>query len=118
MRTVEEEVMTTRAKILGLLFGVLLSFSVSCVDTEPGGLYRETLPIPGIKEDDTPEAVTTVLGVPSSRANGWWADEHRFDMEFRVWYYRGVGRVIFRRDTNTVYATEADKNQTGTPTTN
>jgi hypothetical protein len=116
MATVEEEVMTMRAKVLGLLFGLLLSFSVSCVDTEPGGLYRHSEPIPGIVVDvDGPEQVTKALGAPSCRANGWWQDEHRFDMEFRVWYYKGVGRVVFRSETMTVYASDADKNQGGLP---
>ena len=111
--------MTTRTKATGLLFGLLLSFSVSCMDTEPGGLYRRTVPIAGINVDtDGPDEVVKALGHPSSRANGWWVDEHRFDMEFRVWYYKGVGRVIFRSDTMTVYATEADKNQMGGPHTN
>jgi hypothetical protein len=108
--------MTQRNSILGLLFGMLLSFSVSCIDTEPGGSVRREGPIPGINVDhDGPDEVIKALGPPSSRANGWWMDEHRFDMEFRVWYYKGVGRVIFRHDMSTVYATEADRYQTGAP---
>lgn len=111
--------MTTRTKATGLLFGLLLSFSVSCVDTEPGGLYRKMTPIQGINVDaDGPDEVVKALGQPSSRANGWWVDEHRFDMEYRVWYYKGVGRVIFYRDTMVVAATEADKNQMGGPSSN
>ncbi len=107
--------MTRRSSILGLLFGILLSFSVSCIFTEPGELVRREGPIPGITVDrDGPEEVLKVLGPPASRASGWWQDEHRFDMDFQVWYYKGVGRVIFREDMS-VYATEADKTQGGLP---
>ena len=82
--------------------------------TEPGELANHgTGPIPGITADvDGPDQVLKVLGKPSTRASGWWTDEHQFDMEFRVWYYKGVGRVIFGPEM-TVYTTEADKNQTG-----
>ncbi|HEV3028910.1 MAG TPA: hypothetical protein VG457_15130 [Planctomycetota bacterium] len=107
--------MTRRNSILGLLFGILLSFSVSCIDTEPGALVHRDGPIPGITVGhDGPEEVVKVLGQPASRASGWWQDEHRFDMEFKVWYYKGVGRVIFASDM-TVFATEADKTQGGLP---
>ena len=83
--------------------------------TEPGEhVNRGNGPIPGITVDvDGPEQVLKVLGKPSARASGWWKDEHQFDIEFRVWYYKGVGRVIFRPEMTTVYATEADKSQTG-----
>jgi len=64
---------------------------------------------------DGPDEVVKALGKPSSKASGWWKDEHQFDMEFKVWYYKGVGRVIFRPDGRTVYATEADKTQGGLP---
>ncbi|HLY12133.1 MAG TPA: hypothetical protein VKW04_22720 [Planctomycetota bacterium] len=108
--------MTRRSRILGLLFGALLCLSVSCIYTEPGDSVRREGPIAGITPDvDGPEQVLKVLGQPASRANGWWVDEHRFDMDFRVWYYKGVGRVIFRYDLSTVYATEADPSQGGLP---
>ncbi len=108
--------MTRRTKILGLLLGVLLCATVSCVFTEPGETVRREGPIPGITANvDGPDQVLKVLGHPSSRASGWWIDEHQFDIEFRVWYYKGVGRVIFRPDMSTVYATEADKHQPGLP---
>jgi hypothetical protein len=108
--------MTRRNSILGLLFGTLLALSASCVFTEPGASVRREGPIPGITVDvDGPDQVIKVLGQPSSRANGWWRDEHSFDMEFRVWYYKGVGRVIFRYDMSTVYETEADHTQGGLP---
>lgn len=106
---------TTRAKLTTLLFGLLLSFTASCFHTEPGELVRREGPIPGITLDtDGPDEVLKALGQPAHRANGWWQDEHRFDMEFRVWYYKGIGRVIFRPNM-TVYATEADKTQGGLP---
>ena len=108
--------MTRRSSILGLLFGALLCFSVSCVFTEPGESVRREGHIAGITVDvDGPEQVVKVLGSPSSRASGWWVDEHRFDIEFKVWYYKGVGRVIFRPDMSTVYETEADHTQGGLP---
>ena len=108
--------MSMRTRLLGLLFGALLSLGVSCVDTEPGARVRREGPIAGITPDvDGPEEVEKALGKPASKANGWWQDEHRFDMEFRVWYYKGVGRVIFDRYTTKVYATEADRTQGGLP---
>jgi hypothetical protein len=109
--------MTLRARILGLFLGALLCASVSCVFTEVGeGANHGDGPIPGINVNvDGPEQVLKTLGTPSSRASGWWKDEHQFDIEFKVWYYKGVGRVIFRPEMTTVYATEADKNQLGTP---
>ncbi len=109
--------MTLRTKILGLLLGLMLCATVSCYFTEPGELAnRGDGPIPGITVDkDGPDQVLKALGQPSSRASGWWKDEHQFDIEFRVWYYKGIGRVIFRPEMTTVYATEADKSQTGQP---
>jgi hypothetical protein len=108
--------MSMRTTLLGLLLGTLLCLSVSCVDTEPGALVRREGPIAGITVDvDGPEEVEKALGKPSSKANGWWMDEHRFEMEYRVWYYKGIGRVVFDRYTNRVYATEADRSQAGLP---
>ena len=107
--------MTRRNSILGLLFGTLLSFSVSCIDTEPGAMKRVEGPIPGINAQDGPEEVVKALGLPATKANGWWLDEHRFEMDYRVWYYKGVGRVIFDRTTSRVVATEADHTQGGLP---
>ena len=108
--------MTRRGSILGLLLGSILCLSASCVFTEPGESVRREGPIPGITVDvDGPDQVLKVLGHPSSRASGWWVDDHRFDIEFKVWYYKGVGRVIFRPDMSTVYETEADHTQGGLP---
>jgi len=104
-------------RILGLSFGALLCATASCMFTEPGELANHgSGPIPGISAgSDGPEQVLKVLGKPSSRASGWWTDEHQFDMEFKVWYYKGVGRVIFRPEMTTVSTTEADKHQSGQP---
>ena len=108
--------MTLRAKILGFFLGAILCATSSCIFTEPGELVNREGPIPGIAVDvDGPEQVLKVLGAPACKASGWWSDEHRFDIEFPVWYYKGVGRVIFRPDMSTVYATEADKSQGGLP---
>ena len=108
--------MTLRTKILGLVLGALVCATASCVFTEPGEFVRNEGPIPGITVNvDGPDQVVKVLGQPSSRASGWWKDEHQFDIEFKVWYYKGVGRVIFRPEMTTVYATEADKHQAGQP---
>jgi hypothetical protein len=109
--------MSLSRKVLGLVFGALLCATASCYFTEPGeGVNRGEGTIPGITPDvDTPDQVIKVLGAPSSRASGWWKDEHQFDIEFKVWYYKGVGRVIFRPEMTTVYATEADKHQGGLP---
>ena len=108
--------MTLRTKILGLVLGALVCTTASCYFTEPGEFVRREGAIPGITVNvDGPDQVLKVLGQPSSRASGWWLDEHQFDIEFKVWYYKGVGRVIFRPEMTTVYATEADKTQTGLP---
>jgi hypothetical protein len=108
--------MTLRTKALGMVLGAMICATTSCVFTEPGEGNRSEGPIPGITVNvDGPDQVIKALGAPSSRASGWWKDEHQFDMEFKVWYYKGVGRVIFRPEMTTVYATEADKNQPGLP---
>ena len=109
--------MTLRTKTLGLVLGALICATASCVFNDPGALSnRREGPIAGITVDkDGPDDVLKALGKPSSRASGWWKDDNQFDIEFKVWYYKGVGRVIFRPEMTTVYATEADKNQTGLP---
>jgi len=102
-------------RILGLCFGALLCCSVSCMFTEPGELANHgDGPIPGIAVgEDGPAQVVKVLGKPSATASGWWRDVHHFDIEFKVWYYKGVGRVVFYPEMDRVYTTEADKHQTG-----
>jgi hypothetical protein len=109
--------MELRTKIVGLLFGALLCATVSCGFDGPSGMSPPNDgPIAGITPDvDGPDQVIKVLGVPTTRASGWWRDDSQFDIEFRVWYYKGIGRVIFRPEMDTVYATEADKSQTGLP---
>lgn len=108
--------MTTRTPAAALLLALLLCCTVSCFDTEPGAMMRIDGPIPGVTpETDGPDEVVKVLGQPAHKANGWWVDEHRFEMDYRVWYYKGVGRVIFDRYTGRVCATEADKTQGGLP---
>lgn len=108
--------MPLQHRILGLLLGAFLCLSFSCVDTEPGAHVRRDGPIPGITPGvDGPDEVEKTLGRPSSKANGWWEDEHRFEMDYRVWYYKGVGRVIFSRYSAKVHATEADQDQGGLP---
>jgi len=108
--------MTNWTKILGLCLAALICATVSCTFTEPGEFVNREGPIPGITPNvDGPDEVVKALGKPAAKANGWWKDEHQFDMEFRVWYYKGVGRVIFYGDRQTVYATEADKTQGGLP---
>jgi hypothetical protein len=100
---------------LRLMFaGLLLGATASCTFTEPGELANHgDGPIAGISvEKDGPDQVLAALGKPSARANGWWRDEHQFDMDFRVWYYKGLGRVIFDHR-GRVFATEADKSQSG-----
>src|SRR5258706_7028318 len=108
--------MTSRTKLLGLLLGALLCSTASCIFNDPGLSVHHEGPIPGITPDvDGPEQVVKALGEPSSKASGWWKDTNQFDIEFRVWYYKGVGRVIFRPEMTTVFATEADKSQGGLP---
>lgn len=108
--------MSTRATILGLMSCLLVLATASCVFNDPGALVNREGTIPGITPDvDGPEQVLKALGQPSCKASGWWKDENQFDIEFRVWYYKGVGRVIFRPEMTTVYATEADKTQGGLP---
>lgn len=107
--------MSLHTRILGLLLGALICLSVSCIDTEPGAYVRREGPIAGITPNDGPDEVEKVLGKPSAKANGWWMDEHRFEMQYRVWYYKGVGRVVFSREDGRVVTTEADKTQGGQP---
>jgi len=109
--------MSIRRALSALCLGALLCAAVSCGFDGPSGMAPpHDGPIAGITPDvDGPDQVIKVLGVPSARASGWWKDDSQFDIEFRVWYYKGIGRVIFRPEMNTVYATEADKTQTGLP---
>jgi hypothetical protein len=108
--------MMSRTKILTLALAALVCGTSSCVFNDLGSFQHSDGPIPGITPDvDGPDQVVKALGTPSSRASGWWKDCNQFDIEFKVWYYKGVGRVIFRPEMTTVYATEADKSQAGLP---
>ena len=109
--------MSNRSKLVALLFGALLCAGVSCGFDGPYGMApHHDGPIAGITPDvDGPDQVIKALGKPTTMASGWWKSDSQFDIEFRVWYYKGVGRVIFRPEMTTVYATEADKSQTGLP---
>jgi hypothetical protein len=73
---------------------------------------REYSSISGIQAGQTPDDVLHVLGHPQARDNGWWVEPDWFDMEFHVWYYKKVGRVIFDR-TMAVWTSEADSSQEG-----
>ena len=109
--------MSIRRVLSALCLGPLFCAALSCGFDGPSGMsppHEGT--IAGITPDvDSPEQVLKVLGPPAAQASGWWKDDSQFDIEFRVWYYKGVGRVIFRPEMTTVYATEADKSQTGLP---
>jgi len=109
--------MSIRRALTALFLGPLFCAALSCGFDGPAGLappHEGT--IAGITPNvDGPEQVLKVLGHPAAQASGWWKDDSQFDIEFRVWYYKGIGRVIFRPEMTTVYATEADKTQTGLP---
>jgi hypothetical protein len=102
--------MATRTLTLALL-GAAMAFSVSCT-IPPLDEPAEFASIPGIREGQTPDAVIKVLGHPTVRENGWWNGTSWYDMEFHVWYYKKVGRVIFNRNMD-VYTSEADAKQLG-----
>jgi len=103
--------MTLHRKIL-LSIGILvLAQSLSC--TPPPLFYPPSWPpLPGIAPGDTAEKVVEVLGKPSGKVQGWWSDTYRFDWEYQIWTYKGVGRVIFH-ESGVVVQTQADPNQTG-----
>ena len=98
--------MVRRIALLGLAAGIALA--ASCTDT-PSFRKPRYDPIPGLNPGDTPERVKVVLKAdPAGKENGYWLDSNRFDMNFQVWHYRGVGRVIFDRMDMRVYASEHD----------
>jgi hypothetical protein len=91
-----------------VLVPVLLVLGVSCANP-PSFRKAKYDPVPGIERGDTAERVQEVLKTgPARRENGYWLDSNRFEMDFQVWHFKGVGRVIFHRSDMTVYATEAD----------
>ena len=102
--------MSGRMLALGLLVAALAS-SVSCT-IPPLEHPPEYAAIPGVREGQSPDDVIKALGHPQARENGWWVDTIWFDMEFHVWYYKRVGRVVFDRHM-AVSTSEADPNQLG-----
>jgi hypothetical protein len=102
--------MSSRALLLGLV-ALPMAFAVSCA-YPPMEHPKEYATIPGIHAGQAPEDVIKVLGHPQARENGWWVQSVWFDMEFNVWYYKKVGRVIFDRRM-AVYTSEADGEQLG-----
>jgi len=102
--------MSLRILAAGLLIAGM-AFSVSCT-IPPLDEPVEFSSIPGIHEGQTPDEVIKVLGHPTVRENGWWNGPSWYDMEFHVWYYKKVGRVIFNRNMD-VHASEADSKQLG-----
>jgi len=99
-------------RILLLVAGIVLAESLSCAP--PPLFYPPTWPgIQGIEPGDTPDRVIEVLGKPSGKVQGWWSDTYRFDMDYQIWTYKGVGRVIFNMFSQRVVETQADPDQTG-----
>ena len=98
--------MVLRSALLGL--GALVFLGVSCAEP-PSFAKAKYPPIPGIERGDSAGQVKDVLKAdPVLRENGYWMDSNRFDMDFQVWHYRNVGRVVFKRFDMTVYASEHD----------
>ena len=108
--------MSTRSMVPGAVLALLLGAAVSCMppvsDAGDGSGSEEA--IQGIGYGDDAEQVIAVLGPPKARASGWWFDSFTFDMNFKVWYYKGQGRVIFNPE-GLVYASEADPDENGRP---
>lgn len=96
---------------LGLLLGAL----VSCFIAHPIPSERDDGALAGVEPGDSPAKVMNALGKPTGRANGWWSGTLSFDMGYHVWYYKGKGRVVFSREDMTVYATQADADEDGSP---
>ena len=114
--------MSCRTLILGLVVAAM-AFSVSCT-FPPVEQPRPYTTIPNIHAGQTTDDVIKALGHPTARENGWWVGNSRwaigveglwFDMDFHVWYYKKVGRVIFylRERELFVYTSEADDQQLG-----
>lgn len=92
----------------GIVLAAWAGLAASCA---PPPLFEKVDegPIQGVEEGMYPDDVVKVLGQPGRRADGWWSnDAIRFDMDYRVWYYDRVGRVVFHRDTMRVVASEKD----------
>ncbi len=100
------------------IFAAILALGLSsCIlDTPPGDWRPDEGPIAGITpRQDGPAEVVKVLGKPQFKANGWWRKSFHYDEECPVWYYRGVGRVVFNFNSTRVLATEADRTEEARP---
>ena len=88
----------------------------TCYRCSGHGIVPNEGPIPGISAGtDGPEQVVQRLGRPQMKAVGWWSHSNHYDEDCPVWYYRGVGRVVFNFNTTLVIATEADKTEEARP---
>src|SRR5262245_3272910 len=95
-----------------LTLGILL-FGVSCA-SPPAWVSPSFPALDNVQVGATPQKVLETMGKPTSRENGWWRSAQvSFSTDYQVWNYRGVGRVIFDRLSETVVATEADRHETG-----
>ncbi len=98
--------MSPRAALLVL--GGLILLGAACAEP-PSRRLAKYPPVPGVEPGSTPEEVKAVLKADPARVEpGYWTDSYRFDMDFEVWHYRRIGRVIFDRFDMTVAASEAD----------
>ena len=97
-----------------LVLGAALCGLVSCITTHPIGGKEDCPPLSEVQAGMSPHAVLEKLGSPTQRASGWWSSSFEFDMDFKVWYYKNKGRVIFSID-GVVYASEADAHEDGRP---
>lgn len=94
-----------------------LAMLAGCIlDPPPGDFNPDHGPIEGIvRRGDGPREVVKRLGMPTSKANGWWRGSFHYDEGCPVWYYKGVGRVVFNWNSTLVIATEADSSEDGRP---
>lgn len=94
----------------------ILGLSSCILDVPPGDWRPYEGPIEGIAVGaDGPDQVVQRLGRPQRKAVGWWSHSNHYDEDCPVWYYRGVGRVVFNFNTTLVIATEADKTEEARP---
>jgi hypothetical protein len=103
--------MSIRHLTVALALGVILCAALSC--EYPPGTVSYAEPLPQVEYGSSPNDVLTVLGPPKNQAVGYWRDENVFDMAALVWYYPGVGRVMFHD--GQVFRTEADATEPGHP---
>lgn len=96
-----------------LFLSVLLvpAFLGACSSAPPS--VPSDSPLAGVSVGDGADAVCSALGPPRSHAKGLW-EGVSFDTSYDVWYYRGVGRVLFDR-AGRVCRTEHDPQEDGAP---